>query len=108
MDILLSVLPIFFIFLIFYFLVIRPQSRLESKRREFIKNLKKGDIVYTSGGIIGKVYDISDKTLTLEISKDVRLKILRDTVQGPFIEKTEDQDKKQQQKQQKEEKNSDK
>lgn len=95
MDVFLSILPIFFIFLIFYFLVIRPQSKAESKRKEFIKNLKKGDIVYTSGGIIGKIYDLSDRIVTLETSKDTKLKILRETVQGPYIEKNVEQEQQQ-------------
>lgn len=95
MDVFLSILPIFFIFFIFYFLVIRPQTKTEARRKEFIKNLKKGDVVYTSGGIIGKIHDISDKVATLEISKDVRLKIIKDTIQGAYVEQTEEQEKKQ-------------
>jgi len=86
MDLLLSIFPIIFIFLIFYLLVIRPQAKTESKRREFIANLKRGEIVVLSSGIVGKVIEIQPKTVLLEVSKDVKIKVLKDAIQGPFIE----------------------
>ncbi len=88
MDFLLSIFPIFIIFLIFYFIVIRPQSKAESKRKEFLKNIRKGEIVYLSSGIIGKVADVGEQTLLLEIAKDVKIRVLKDAIQGQFVEKT--------------------
>jgi preprotein translocase subunit YajC len=73
--------------------VIRPQTRAEAKRREFIKNLKKGDIVFLSSGIVGRVSEIYQKTVSLEISKDVKIRVLKDSIQGPFLEKDEPQEK---------------
>jgi preprotein translocase subunit YajC len=86
MYFLLSVFPILFIFLIFYFIVIRPQTKAESKRKEFINNLKKGEIVILSSGIIGKVIEVQPRTIVLEISKDVKIKVLKEAIQGPFVE----------------------
>lgn len=86
MDMFLSILPLIFIFFIFYLIVIRPQSKAEAKRKEFIRNLKKGDIVYLSSGIIGKVIDVGTKTISLEVSKDVKIRVLKDAVQGPYTD----------------------
>ncbi len=86
MDILTSLFPIFIIFLIFYFIVIRPQTRAEARKREFIKKLKKGDVILLSSGIVGKVHEVEDRTLIVEISKDVKVKVLKDVVQGPYSE----------------------
>jgi preprotein translocase subunit YajC len=86
MDFLLSIFPIIFIFLVFYLLVIRPQVKTESKRREFIANLKRGEIVVLSSGIVGKVIEIQPKTVLLEVSKDVKIRVLKEAIQGPFIE----------------------
>ena len=96
-DFFLSILPILFIFLIFYFLLIRPQTKAEQKRKELIKNLKKGEVVWTSGGILGKVIDIAQKFVILEVAKDVKIRILRDTIQGIWKEeeiKGKDKEKK--------------
>lgn len=91
MDVFLSILPIFFIFFIFYFLVIRPQSRAEARRKELIRNLKRGDVVYTSGGLVGKVWEVGDKTVTVEVAKDVRVKLIKDTIQGLYLERVEEE-----------------
>ena len=65
------------IFVIFYFLLIRPQQKQAKKREEFIKNLKIGDRVVTSGGLHGEVKGMTDTTLTLEIADKVRVKVTR-------------------------------
>ncbi|GBD02875.1 hypothetical protein HRbin19_00145 [bacterium HR19] len=93
MDFFLSLFPLIVIFILFYFIVIRPQTRVEAKRKEFIKNLKKGDIVFLSSGIVGKVSEIYQKTVSLEVSKDVKIRVLKDFIQGPFSEKDEPQEK---------------
>jgi len=93
MDVFVSLLPLIVIFLIFYFIVIRPQSKAEAKRREFINNLKRGDIVVLSSGIIGKVSEIVGRTVFLEVSKDVRIRVLKDAIQGPYIEQKPQENK---------------
>ena len=69
-------LPLILIFAIFYILLIRPQQRKIKLHREMLNNLKRGDKIITSGGIIGKISKVSDnKELIVEISDDVEIKI---------------------------------
>jgi preprotein translocase subunit YajC len=75
-----SLFPILFIFLVFYFLIIRPQSKQRKLHAEMIQNLKVGDEVITAGGIFGKIKGLTDKFVTLEVDDGVSLKILRSQV----------------------------
>lgn len=59
---------------IFYFLLIRPQNKRAKAHREMISNIGKGDEVVTNGGLIGKISDLDDNTITLEIAKEVFVK----------------------------------
>jgi preprotein translocase subunit YajC len=68
------VLPTAVIFVIFYFLLIRPQSKKAKEHRELISNLKKGDKVITSGGIYGLVESVGDKTITLKVAENTKVK----------------------------------
>jgi preprotein translocase subunit YajC len=69
-------------FVIFYFLLIRPQQKKSKEHREMIGNIKKGDRIVTSGGIYGRVTAVSDTMLTVEISDKVRVKLNRANVSG--------------------------
>lgn len=75
-----TIFPFVLIFAIFYFLVIRPQQKQRKKHQEFVNNLKKGDEVITSSGIIGIVHSVSDKIITMEVSENVKIKMLRSMV----------------------------
>lgn len=79
---LMGLLPILLMFVIFYFLLIRPQQKQASKTRDFIKNLKVGDRVVTSGGLHGEVKGLTETTVTLEIADKVRVKVTRSAVSG--------------------------
>lgn len=70
-------LPFIFIFVIFYFLIIRPQSKRLKTHDAFLKNMRKGDQVVTASGIFGRVDDLNEQQVTLEISKGTKIKILR-------------------------------
>jgi len=70
------------IFVIFYFLLIRPQQRKAKDHRQFLENLKRGDRVITAGGIVGEIITISDQVLTVEISDKVRVEVGRAYVAG--------------------------
>ncbi|HTF34394.1 MAG TPA: preprotein translocase subunit YajC [Myxococcota bacterium] len=74
-------LPFAAIFLIFYFLLIRPQQKRQKEQEDLLKSIAKGDEVVTSGGIYGKVTGTSDEVLTLEIAaakgEPVRVKVDR-------------------------------
>ena len=73
-------IPLILMFVIFYFLLIRPQQKKTKEHREMISNLKKGDRIVTSGGIHGRITGMDDTTLTVEIADKVRVKVARSNV----------------------------
>jgi preprotein translocase subunit YajC len=76
--------PLIAIFAIFYFLVLRPQSKKAKDHQKMLGELKKGDEVVTQGGIIGKISGITDAELTLQVQEGVRLRVTRASVQGRY------------------------
>jgi preprotein translocase subunit YajC len=72
--------PLVLIFVIFYFLMIRPQQKQQKERGKMISELKKGDAVVTTSGIHARVVGTADKILTLEIADNVKVKVDRDAV----------------------------
>lgn len=78
----LSFLPIILIFVIFYFLLIRPQQKRAKEHRMLLQNLKVGDNILTSGGIYGRITGIKDDKITVEISDKVRVKVNRGHIAG--------------------------
>lgn len=79
-----SFLPLIFIFGIFYFLLIRPQSKKAKEHKEVLESLKKGDKVITSGGIHGIVEDIEGDVLTVKVGvkDDTKIKVSRSFIAG--------------------------
>jgi preprotein translocase subunit YajC len=78
---LISLMPLVLIFVVFYFLLIRPQQKKMKAHRELIGALKRGDKVLTAGGIIGTVVKVEDDTtLLVEIAKDIRVRVARGTI----------------------------
>lgn len=75
-------IPLILMFVIFYFLLIRPQQKKAKEHREMIGNLKKGDRIITSGGIYGTITGLEDNTITVEIAEKVRVKVSRGNVAG--------------------------
>ncbi len=69
-----TVIMLVVFFAIFYFLLIRPQSKKAKAHREMVSSIGKGDEVVTIGGIMAKVTDLDDSSITLEIAKDVNVK----------------------------------
>ena len=88
-------LPLILIFAVFYFLLIRPQQRKVKQHKEMLSNLKRGDKIVTSGGIIGTINKVADnRELTIEVEPDnVQLKIapgmVADLYSMPEIKKKE-------------------
>jgi preprotein translocase subunit YajC len=74
------ILPIGLVVL-FYFFLIRPQSKRQKEHRKMVSELQKGEEVLTSGGILGKITSVNDDFITLEIAKDVSLTIQKSAVQ---------------------------
>src|SRR5690606_5699253 len=77
---LMSFLPLVLIFVVFYFLLIRPQTKRAKEHRAMIAALEVGNEVVTNGGILGKVTELGDQILTVEIAPGVQVKIQRHTV----------------------------
>ncbi len=70
------------IFVLFYFIGIRPQQKQAKKHKELVAGLRPGDKVVTSSGILGRIAQLDDKVATLEVDKGTRIKVLRDHVQA--------------------------
>ena len=75
-------IPLILMFVIFYFLLIRPQQKKAKEHREMIANVKKGDKIITSGGIYGIITGMDDNTITVEIAEKVRIKLNRANIAG--------------------------
>jgi preprotein translocase subunit YajC len=75
-------LPILLMFVIIYFLIIRPQQKQQKRQREMIAALTKGDKIITNSGIFGTITGITDIAATLEIAKNVHIKVLRSHIAG--------------------------
>ena len=73
-------IPLILMFVIFYFLLIRPQQKKSKEHREMISNLKRGDRIITAGGIYGRITGLDDTTVTVEIADKVRVKVGRSNV----------------------------
>ena len=79
-------LPLILIFGVFYILLIRPQQKKVKLHREMLNNLKRGDKIITSGGIIGKISKVNDnRELNVEISNEVEIKIAPGMVADLYI-----------------------
>lgn len=77
-EMLMSILPFVLIFVIMYFLIIRPQRQQAKKREEMLKNVRRGDQVITGGGIIGRVTKVvDDKEVEVEIAEGTRIRVAR-------------------------------
>lgn len=73
--------PMILVFVIFYFLMLRPQQKRVKQHQEMIKNLRRGDTVITSGGLIGKVTKVvDDEQIEVEIADDIRVRQVRSMV----------------------------
>lgn len=73
-------LPMIIIFAIFYFMLIRPQQRKEKERIKMIEEIKSGDKVMFSGGILGVVANVKDGTFTVKVADNVKLEVARGAV----------------------------
>jgi len=80
-DMLVSLLPFVLIFVIMYFLILRPQQKRAKQHQEMVKNMRRGDSVVTSGGLVGKITKVvDDNEIEVEIADGVRIRQLRSMV----------------------------
>ena len=98
-SMLMSLLPFALIFVIMYFLILRPQQKKVKDHAELVKNIRRGDTVVTSGGLVGKVTKVvDDDQIEFEISDGVRVRQMRQMISGvrakgePAKEKSEAKD----------------
>lgn len=75
-----SLVPLILIFVIMYFLILRPQQKRMKDHRNMVSELKRGDQVVTQGGIIGKITDVKDDEVTVEIAQGVKIRVVRATI----------------------------
>ena len=75
-----SFIPLILIFLIFYFLLIRPQQKKQKEHKVLLDSIQRGDEILSSGGILGKVTKVDNDKLTVEIAKGVNVTVIRSTV----------------------------
>ncbi len=78
-----SMVPLILVFMVFYFLMLRPQKKKMEQERKYISSLQKGEEIYTKSGIIGTVYGITDKVITIETDGGNKLKVLKSHIGGP-------------------------
>ena len=76
-DFLVQLFPLILIFVVFYFLLIRPQQKKAKDHRAMIEAVKRGDVVVTTGGLIGKIVHVDGNELGLEIAPNVRIKQMK-------------------------------
>ena len=84
-----SFIPIILIFVIMYFLLIRPQQRKLKEHKNMVDNLRRGDQVLTQGGIIGKITKVKEgEEIEVELAKDIKVSVIRSTIVN-VLSKTE-------------------
>jgi preprotein translocase subunit YajC len=83
-DGLMSFLPIILMFVLLYFLMIRPQMKRAKEQKAMIEALQKGDEVVTAGGIVGRITKLSDQYVTVEVAPNTEVVVQRSAVQVPL------------------------
>ncbi|MBL4620350.1 MAG: preprotein translocase subunit YajC [Marinicaulis sp.] len=78
---LIQMAPLIFIFVIFYFLLIRPQTQARKKHAEMVSNVRRGDVVVTAGGIVGKISKVLEgEEVMVELADNVTVKVVKSTL----------------------------
>ena len=77
---LINLIMLVVLFLVFYFLLIRPQTKRVKEHKQMVESLAKGDEVVTNGGLLGKITQLGDNFMTLEVSANTEIKVQRQSV----------------------------
>jgi preprotein translocase subunit YajC len=77
-------IPAALFFVIFYFIVMRPQSKQAREHKDFIDRLSKGDEVVTTGGVVGKVDKVAGDLVFVEVANNVKLRVLKAQISGAY------------------------
>ena len=75
-----SLLPLVFIFVVFYFLLIRPQSKKAKEHKQMVEALAKGDEIVTNGGLLGKLTKVGDNFVEVELAEGMTVKLQRNAI----------------------------
>ncbi len=75
-----GLLPLFILFAVFWFFLIRPQMKQAKEHKTMVKSLTKGDEVVTTGGLLGKIKEVGDNFIVLEIAKEVQVKVQKHAI----------------------------
>jgi len=75
-----SMLPLFILFAVFWFFLIRPQMKQAKEHKTMVEALAKGDEIVTNGGMLGKIKEVGDNFIVLEIAKEVQVKIQKNAI----------------------------
>ncbi len=79
-NMLTGLLPLLLVFVVFYFFMIRPQMKKQKELTNYRNAIAKGDKVITTGGIYGKVVDVTDNVVTMEIANDVKIRVDKNAI----------------------------
>jgi preprotein translocase subunit YajC len=78
--------PMILIFVVFYFVFFRPQAKQQKQHQTFLQALKKGDDVVTNGGIVGRVFQVEDRTVMLDVGAGTKLRVLKSQIATSWSE----------------------
>lgn len=84
-----TLFPFVLVFIVFYFLILRPQQKRAQSQKQFHSTLKRGDSVLTTGGIMGTIEGLTDLFVTLQIANGVKIKVLRSAITSAVSEELE-------------------
>lgn len=84
-----QMVPFIFLFVILWFLMIRPQQKKFKVHQDFLSKMRRGDEVLTAGGVFGRIEGITEKFVTLEIADGVRIRILKNQIASPVKEEAQ-------------------
>lgn len=79
-DPIMSFLPLILIFVVFYFLLIRPQQKRAKEHKQMVATLAKGDEIVTNGGLLGKITEVGDNFIQVQVSEGIEVKVQRQAV----------------------------
>jgi preprotein translocase subunit YajC len=79
---LMQFVPLAVVFGIFYFLMIKPQQKKLKEEQAMLAALNRGDEVYTKSGLLGKIYGLTEKVVTLDVGENTKLKVVRSQIAG--------------------------
>lgn len=88
-GLLMGYLPIILVFVIFYFIVLRPQAKRYKDHMNLLQALKRGDYVVTNGGIIGQITHVAETVVTLEVASGVEIKVSKPSITSRVEESAE-------------------